>query len=83
MILHYRVNDIPGQISLPANYVDNCTPEALAELVTSDFWRHRPSEIPMALNLVHLDNVDGHDLGEFEVVRDMRPVFTASPLREA
>ncbi|MHB0817696.1 hypothetical protein ACYCFK_05405 [Stutzerimonas stutzeri] len=80
MIVHYSANGISGQIGLPSVFVDDCTAESLAELVASDFWRHRPYEQPPLVTLVHLVDVEGKDLGIFEARREMRPVFTARPL---
>jgi hypothetical protein len=83
VIVYYGANGISGQIGLPSAYIDNCTAEDLAELVASDFWRHRPQEQASLVTLIHLMDVDGNDLGIFEVRRDMRPVFTASALTSA
>ncbi|QSB20634.1 hypothetical protein JN403_06770 [Pseudomonas sp. 15A4] len=83
MDIHYSVNGVSSLLTLPTRYVHECTPASLAELTASDFWRNRPTEAPTAMSLVHLADVDGQDLGMFEVQRDMRPIFTASPLREA
>jgi hypothetical protein len=81
--IHYSVNGVSSLLKLPNWYTDECTPESLAELATGDFWRNRPTEAPTAISLVLLQNVDGKELGIFEVQRNMRPIFTASPLREA
>ncbi|WP_443190136.1 hypothetical protein [Pseudomonas indica] len=83
MILYYSANGISGQLSLPSSFVEDCRAEDLAELVASDFWRHRPTETPSLMTLIHLQDVDGADLGIFEVRRDMRPVFTATLLGQA
>lgn len=83
MIVFYVANGISCQIGLPSTYLENATAEDLAELLASDFWRHRPGEQPSLVTLVHLMDVDGKDLGIFEVRRDMRPVFTATALPAA
>lgn len=80
MNVFYCANGVSGQIALPSVYLEKCTAEALAELVASDYWRHRPTEVPSLVTLVHLQDVDGSELGIFEVRRDMRPVYTASAL---
>lgn len=80
MDVFYSANGVSGQIGLPSSYLLNARAEDLAELVASDYWRHRPSEIPSIVTLIHLQDVDGVDLGIFEVRRDMRPVFSAIQL---
>ncbi|NMX87153.1 hypothetical protein HBO11_16495 [Pseudomonas sp. WS 5010] len=83
MIIRYSANTLCGQLQLPANYVDSCTPEGLAELATDAHWRDHPEDIPTLITIVHLQDVDGHDLGLFEVRSEQRTVFTASQLRQA
>ncbi|MCY1309920.1 hypothetical protein D9M70_600630 [compost metagenome] len=80
MIIHFSVNGLPGNLALPAAFIEQRWANELAELVASDYWRHRPTEQPSTVTLVHLQNVDGADLGQFEVRREMHPVFTATPL---
>lgn len=80
MIIYYGANGISGELPLPSIYLENATATDLAELAASDFWRHRPGEQPSLVTLIHLMDVDGNDLGIFEVRRDMRPVFTATAL---
>jgi len=80
MLIAYTANGAPGQMGLPDIYVEDLRPEDLAELVASDFWRHHPSETPTPVTLVHLEEVDGRNLGQFEVRREWRPVYTATPL---
>lgn len=80
MLIAYTANGAPGHIHLPSNYVDDLRPEDLAELVASDYWGRRPSETPSLLTLIHLEEVEGRNLGQFEVRRDWRPVYTATPL---
>ncbi|HBO3937246.1 TPA: hypothetical protein L4T48_000755 [Pseudomonas aeruginosa] len=83
MIVFYVANGISCEIGLPSAYLVNATAADLAELMASDFWRHRPDELPSLVTLVHLVDVDGADLGLFEVRRDMRPVFTATAMPAA
>lgn len=83
MIIRYSANTLPGRLQLPISYVDMCTPEGLAELATAAHWQDHPEDGPTFVTVVHLWDVDGHDLGLFEVRCEKRPVFTASPLRQA
>lgn len=83
MIIRYVANALPGQMLLPDSYVDMCTPEDLAELATSAHWLDHPEDTPTLITVVHMRDVDGHDLGLFEVRCEQRPVFTASQLRQA
>jgi len=83
MKVRYSANTLLGQLLLPTNYVDMCTAEALAELAASAHWLDHPEETPTLITVVHLLDVDGHDLGLFEVRCESRPVFTASLLRQA
>lgn len=83
MIIRYSANTLCGQMLLPSNYVDMCTPEELAELATSAHWLDHPEDTPTFITIVHLQDVDGHDLGLFEVRAEQRTVFTASHLRQA
>lgn len=83
MIVYYCANGISCEIGLPSAYLINARAEDLAELVASDFWRHRQGEEPSLVTLIHLQDVDGADLGLFEVRRDMRPIFTATALPAA
>lgn len=83
MKIRYSANALCGQLLLPTNYVDSCTPEGLAELATGAHWRDHPEDTPTLVTVVHLQDVDGHDLGLFEVRCEQRPVFTASQLRQA
>lgn len=83
MNIYYSANGVRGDIGLPSAYLEKCRAEDLAELVASDYWRNRPSEIPSVVTLVHLQDVDGRDCGLFEVRRNLRPVFTATPLGAA
>lgn len=83
MIIHYSANALPGRLLLPDSYVDMLTPESLAELSTIAHWQDHPEDTPTLITVVHVQDVDGHDLGLFEVRCEQRPVFTASPLRQA
>ncbi|AJO81021.1 hypothetical protein [Pseudomonas sp. MRSN 12121] len=82
MIIHYSANTLVGELLLPSTYVDMCTPEDLAELAAASHWRDHPEETPMLVTVVHLQNVDGHDLGFYEVRSEQRQVFTARQLRQ-
>lgn len=83
MIIRYSANTLPGQLPLPANYVDQCSVEALAELAAAMHWKDHPEDTPTFVTVVHLQDVDGHDVGLFEVRCEQRPIFTASLLRQA
>ena len=74
----YTVDGQAGELQMPAPYLLFAKPEDLAELVASDFWRFQ--EHPPAVCQVHLQRVDGMDLGWFEVRNVTRPVFTATPM---
>ena len=76
MNVEYTVNGKPGTLYKPATYLLVATPENLAELVASDFWRKYPAAPEICQ--VHLQQVDGTDLGIFEVRSVTRPVFTAT-----
>lgn len=78
--MRYLVNGTSSELPLPSIYLESARPEDLAELVTSDFWRKRQDALPPVLSLVHLVDVDGADLGIFEVLSELRPVFTATAL---
>ena len=83
MNIRYSANTLLGQLPLPSTYVDMCTAEDLAELAAAAHCRDHPEETPTFITVVHLLEVDGHDLGLFEVRCEQRPVFTASQLRQA
>lgn len=80
MNLHYRANTLIGRLSLPSSYIENRTAEDLAELAAADHWRAHPQSRPTFVTVVHLHNVEGRDLGLFEVRCERRPIFTANPL---
>lgn len=83
MLIRYSANTLVGTLSLPSNYIDKRTAEDLAELAAIAHWQDHPEETPTFITVVHLQDVDGHDLGLFEVRCEQRPVFTASQLRQA
>jgi len=83
MNLYYCANTLRGKFCLPMLYVDRCSAEELAELAAAMHWKDHPEDTPTFVTVVHLQDVDGHDLGLFEVRCEQRPVFTARPLREA
>lgn len=83
MIIRYSANVLPGQLMLPNGYVEMCTAEDLAELAAGAHWRDHPEDTPTMITVVHLLDVDGHDLGLFEVRCEGIPVFTARQLRQA
>ncbi|MHC6223502.1 hypothetical protein ACYU03_01715 [Pseudomonas sp. X10] len=79
MNVEYTVDGQPGALQMPATYLLFANPKDLAELVASDFWRNQP---PPETCQVHLQRVDGMDLGVFEVRSVTRPVFTAKPVTQ-
>lgn len=85
MEIRYCANTLPGQISLPSasSYAENCTAEELAELAAAMHWKDHPEDSPTLITAVHLQDVDGSDLGLFEVRCEMQPIFTATLLRRA
>lgn len=83
MILHYSANGLNGRLYLPAWYIDKATAEALAEMATDDHWRAHPDSRPTFVTVVHLHNLEGHDLGLFEVRCQWRSVYTATALQQA
>ncbi|WP_252088548.1 hypothetical protein [Pseudomonas sp. MWU13-3659] len=83
MIVRYLVNGVPSALPLPSIYLETARAEDLAELVVSDYWRQRQEEVPADLSLVHLVDVDGTDLGIFEVRSELKAVFTATALSTA
>ncbi|MNJ64441.1 hypothetical protein D3C77_603900 [compost metagenome] len=76
MNVSYSVNGESAELYMPATYLLVARAEDLAELVASDFWRTHQG-LPEVFQ-VHLQNVDGVDLGMFEVRSETRPVFTAT-----
>ncbi|MEB2645082.1 hypothetical protein SOP86_05390 [Pseudomonas canadensis] len=83
MILHYSANGLMGRVYLPNWYREKGTPEEMAEFATIDHWRAHPDSRPTFVTVVHLHNVEGHDLGLFEVHCQWRSVYTATALQQA
>ncbi|MBT2375803.1 hypothetical protein [Pseudomonas fluorescens] len=83
MIIRYSANGLPGKLPLPSSYIDSRSPEELAELAAAAHWWDHPEDTPTFVTVVHMRDVDGHDLGLFEVRCEQRPIFSASPLRQA
>lgn len=80
MIIHYVANKLPGELPLPSSYVEQRSPEDLAELAAAAHWRDHPEDTPTFVTVVHMRDVDGQDLGLFEVRCEQRSIFTASHL---
>lgn len=83
MRVFYSANGNSGRLDITSVYLLTAKPEDLAELAASLFWRDRPTEIPAEVTLIHLQDVDGVDLGVFEVRREPSYVFTATALPAA
>lgn len=83
MNVHYCVNGVPGVLPLPSSFLENARAEDLAELAAADHWRRHPMENASHTTLVHLQDLDGNELGIFEVERVLRPVYTARHLTPA
>lgn len=83
LTVQYQVNGVADRLSLPSVFLDRARPEDMAELAASCYWRNRPGEEPSDVSQVHLVDVQGVDLGTFEVRREMRPVFTARAVSRA
>lgn len=83
MIVYFSANGVSSELPLPSAYLVSARAEDLAELAASLFWRDRRFEVPSEVTLIHLQDVDGQDLGIFEVRRELRPVFTATALSGA
>ena len=82
MTLYYSANALIGRLCLPTRYSENCRAEDLAELAAAEHWRAHPDSRPTRVTVVHLHNVEGRDLGLFEVRCERRPVFTACQLHQ-
>jgi hypothetical protein len=80
MIIAYSANALSSQFELPSSYVERCTPEDLAELAAQDHWRHHQDDSLTLITVIHLGDVDGKDLGLFEVLCEQCAVFTATLL---
>lgn len=83
MIIRYSANALIGELPLPSWYVELSTAENLAEMAAAAHWRDHPEETPTLITVIHLQNVDGVDLGFFEVSCKQVPIFTASQLLQA
>lgn len=83
MIIRYSANTLPGQLVLPGTFVLFCTDEGLAELAAAQHWRAHPHDPPSHITVVHLQSVDGKDLGLFEVRCEQQPIYTATRLHQA
>lgn len=83
MRIRYCANALPGSFNMPAQFVESSTAEQLAELAAAMHWRDHPEDSPTAITAIHLADVDGRDLGLFEVRCEMQPVFTATLLQRA
>lgn len=83
MKIRYCANTLPGLLYLPASWVDNCTAEQLAELAAARHWKDHPKDNPTLITAIHLADVEGSDLGLFEVRCEMQPIFTATLLQQA
>lgn len=83
MEIRFCANALPGRLVLPVAYVELLTAEALAELAAALHWREHPEDSPTPITALYLQDVDGRDLGLFEVRCEMQPIFTASRLQQA
>lgn len=83
MVIRYSANTLPGRLYLPAPWVDNCTAEQLAEFAAAKHWKDHPEDNPTFITAIHLADVEGRDLGLFEVRCEMQPIFTATLLQQA
>ena len=78
MKIRFTVNGTPGEFDGFPAVIVNQLPTALAEQAAAIFFRNHKS-VPSVVD-VHLLDVDGVDLGHFQVRGRMRPVFTAKSL---
>jgi len=83
MRVFYSANGKSGTLDITSVYLLTARAEDLAELATGLYWKNRPTEIPAEVTLIHLQDVDGVDLGNFEVRRQPSYVFTATALPAA
>ncbi len=79
MILHYSANGLLGRVYLPAWYVEKGTAGEMAELAAADHWRAHLDSCPTFVTVVHLHNVEGHDLGYWRSVASGAPCTRPSP----
>lgn len=78
MKIRFTVNGTHGEFDAFPVVVANQLPTDLAEQAAAIFFRNHTS-VPSVVD-VHLLDVDGVDLGHFQVRGRMRPVFTAKAL---
>lgn len=78
MIVRFTVNGTPGEFDAFPAVIAKQHPTDLAEQAAALFFRNHKS-VPSVVD-VHLVDVDGVDLGHFQVRGRMRPVFTAKSL---
>lgn len=78
MNILYTANGVEGSLPIASAYLLFATAEDMAELVTITHWMARPHEIPPEVTVVHLRNVDGVDLGIFNVRHQMHRVYKAT-----
>lgn len=83
MRIRYCANALPGSLNMPVQFVEGSTAEQLAELAAAMHWRDHPEDSPTVITALHLADVDGRDLGLFEVRCEMQPIFTAALLQRA
>lgn len=78
--VRYVANCLPGRLALPTRFLMAHSHALLAELAAGDHWRQHPDDAPTDITVVHLHDVDGQDLGLFEVRHELCSVYTAAPL---
>lgn len=78
MNIHYTANGVDGTLPIASAYLLYATAEDMAELVTITHWQAQPHVIPPEVTVIHLRNVDGVDLGKFDVRHKMHRVYTAT-----
>lgn len=83
MRIRYCANTLPGSLHMPVQFVENSTAEQLAELAAAMHWKDHPEDSPTLITAIHLADVEGSDLGLFEVRCEMQPIFTATLLQQA
>lgn len=83
MRIRYCANALPGSLNMPVQFVESSTAEQLAELAAAMHWRDHPEDSPTVITALHLADVDGRDLGLFEVRCEMQPIFKATLLQRA
>lgn len=83
MNIRYTANDVEGTLPIGSTYLLYACAEDMAELVAITHWQARPHEQPAELTVVHLKDVDGVDLGKFDVRHKMHRIYTATPQNAA